>query len=116
MTTHEIIELIDSGNIVKFYQSREWRELREDVMRDYSYECQRCMERGRYTRATMVHHVQELRKRPELALSKTYVDLKGVEHQQLMPLCQACHEAEHNKLGTFIEERTKHKFRNKERW
>lgn len=114
MTTQEIIELIDSGRIVRFYQSREWRELREDVLHDHHYECQRCAERGRYTRATMVHHVQEVRKRPDLALCKTYVDLQGVEHQQLMPLCQACHEAEHNKLSAYSNKHNN--FVNKERW
>lgn len=108
--------LIADDNIVKFYKSKEWRMLRDEVMQEHYYECQHCLEQGRYTRATMVHHVQELRKRPDLALSKTYIDGKGNEHKQLVPLCIACHEIEHDKLGNYNKENGRTKFKNEERW
>lgn len=108
--------LIDDDNIVKFYKSREWRELRDEVLRENYYECQECLKQGKYTTATMVHHVQEVRKRPDLALSKTYVDGRGEVHKQLVPLCIACHERVHDKLGDYSRERSGPKFRNEERW
>lgn len=111
-----IRDLIADDNIVKFYKSREWRELREEVLREHHYECQHCLERGKYTPATMVHHVMEVRKRPDLALSKTYVDGKGDERKQLVPLCIACHELEHDKFGDYNKEHGRVKFTNTERW
>lgn len=111
-----IRQLIDDDQLVKFYKSQGWRLLREEVLREHYYECQECMKQGKYTRATMVHHVQEVRKRPDLAMSKTYVDGKGNVHKQLVPLCIACHEKEHDKLGGYVRERSKDKFTNEERW
>lgn len=108
--------LMADDNLVKFYKSKEWRELRAEVLRENHYECQRCLERGRYTQATMVHHVQEVRKRPDLALSKTYVDGEGNEHKQLLPLCNPCHEKEHDRLGDYQKERNRDRFTNEERW
>lgn len=111
-----IQELIDTNKLVRFYKSQGWRLLREEVLREHYYECQECLKQGRYTQATMVHHVQEVRKRPDLAMSKTYVDGKGNVHKQLVPLCMACHEKIHDKLGGFVRENTEPKFRNEERW
>lgn len=108
--------LIKDDNLASFYKSKAWRILREEVLEEYRHECQRCLERGRYTHATMVHHVQEVRRRPDLALSKTYVDAEGIEHRQLIPLCHACHEKEHDKLGEWIEKNSEPKFENEERW
>ena len=111
-----IRELIKDDNLVRFYKSREWRELRDEVLSEHHYECQECLKQGKYTRATMVHHVQEVRKRPDLALSKTYVDGKGNEHKQLLPVCIPCHERIHDKLGGYTRERCGPKFTNDERW
>jgi len=111
-----IRELIEDDNLVKFYKSREWRELRQEVLAEHHYECQECLKRGRYTTATMVHHVQEVRKRPDLALSKTYTDSKGNEQRQLVPLCIACHELIHDKFGDYNKEHNRERFTNEERW
>lgn len=108
--------LIDEDKLVKFYKSQGWRLLREDVLREHHYECQECLKKGKYTQATIVHHVQEVRKRPDLAMSKTYVDGKGNVHKQLVPLCHLCHEEIHDKLGGYVKEHTKPKFSNTERW
>lgn len=111
-----IRELEQENKIYKFYKTTEWITLRENILSENHYECQHCAEHGKYTRATMVHHVNELRKRPELALSRTYIDGEGNEHKQLVPLCHFCHEAEHGRFDEWNRKRIANKFMNTERW
>lgn len=111
-----IHDLIAQDKLYKFYKSREWLELRDEVLSDSHYECQHCLQRGIYTRAVMVHHVNEVRKRPDMALTKTYIDKAGQEQKNLVPLCFACHEAEHDRFETIRAEQGKEKFSNEERW
>lgn len=106
--------LIAEGNIYKFYKSKEWMELRDAVLKDNHYECAHCLERGKYTRATMVHHVNEVRKRPDMALTREYKDKDGGTRNNLVPLCFACHEAEHDRLAGYRKQGER--FTNKERW
>lgn len=65
--------LIDANRLHDFYVSSLWINLRLDVLQDYKGECQHCKERGYYTKANIVHHVQYVKKHPHLALSKGYV-------------------------------------------
>lgn len=74
-----------------FYQSKEWRRLRRDVLSADKFECQFCKAKGKYTRATHVHHVKHLDDFPELALEKYYPD-NGVQKRNLMSVCKDCHE------------------------
>ena len=74
-----------------FYHSKEWRQLRRDILTADKRECQLCKEKGKYTKATHVHHVNHLDKHPELALKKHYSD--GIEQKRnLMSVCKDCHE------------------------
>jgi len=105
-------QLIDEDRLHEFYTSSPWLNLRDEVLEDYHYECQECKRRGRYRRATIVHHVKRVREFPELALSKTYIDEDGKEQVQLKPVCKSCHEyVEHperlrwNKKKPLTEER-----------
>lgn len=73
------------------------------------YECQMCKKRGKYTRATMVHHVNYVKMHPELALS-VYYTWQGVQRRNLLSLCHDCHEEIHgyrkkNKASPLTEER-----------
>lgn len=111
-----IRELIDQDRLYVFYKSKEWIELREEVLRDNHYECVHCLQRGAYTRAVMVHHVNEVRKRPDMALTKTYTDQEGQEQKNLVPLCFACHEREHDRFEKIRAEQGREKFANEERW
>lgn len=111
-----IMELIEENKLYKFYKTKEWLELRDEVLRDGHYECQHCLERGKYTRATMVHHVNEVRKRPDMALNKTYIDVEGQERKNLVPLCFACHEAEHDRYEHIRAKQGKERFTNEEKW
>lgn len=69
-----------------FYASTSWRKLRRSKLaRDPL--CEVCMAQGRRTPATIVHHLIELR-----------VDYsRGLEYDNLQSICQACHNAEHNR-------------------
>lgn len=108
-----IRQLIADEKIILFYKSNDWIELKDEVMEENHYECQECLKRGRYTRADCVHHVNEVRVRPDLALSKYYTDAEGNTHKQLVPLCNTCHNIVHDKLGNW---QRKDKFTNEERW
>ena len=110
MTEKQIREWIAEGNLHAFYTSPEWERLRAEVLADDHYECQRHKARGWYAPANTVHHVNHLRKHPELALCKTYVDADGIVQRNLVSLCHACHEEIHghrraSKAAPLTEER-----------
>lgn len=105
-----ISKLIEEDRLEEFYNSKEWRHLRIEVLIEYKYECQRCKAKGFYTKATTVHHVQYVRKHPRYALSKIYV-FKGVVYINLIPLCHNCHEEIHG-----YRQKEKKKPLTEERW
>lgn len=108
-----IRQLIKADTVELFYFTDDWKELRQDVLDDLHNECQGCLKKGDYTRADCVHHVNEVRKRPDLALSKFYTDEEGKQQRQLIPLCNKCHNIAHKKLE---KHRENNRFSNKERW
>lgn len=89
-----IKRLMDSPRQVKFYQSPEWVRMRRHVLERHNNECEICRSRGKYAKATMVHHVWHVTKHPELSLSEYYYS-GGKAHAQLLALCHPCHEAVH---------------------
>ncbi|WP_241747211.1 hypothetical protein [Lysinibacillus sphaericus] len=52
----ELIAFILSGELMKFYKSKEWMDLRLDALKRDNYECQSCKAAGRYHMAENVHH------------------------------------------------------------
>lgn len=109
-----IRELVKKDEVWKFYKTDDWLELKEDVLEYYHYECQGCLKKGQYTRAECVHHVNHVRKKPSLALSRYYIDKKGQTQPNLLPLCNICHNLEHpEKFKNYYD---KDKFTNEERW
>lgn len=110
--------LYSVNKIYLFYKSDDWLELRDEVMRESHYECQRCLAKGIYTRCEMVHHVNEVRKRPDLALTKEFTDaITGEKIINLIALCNSCHEMEHpDRFGNYRKKRGIEKFTNKEQW
>ena len=72
-----------------FYDSKEWRHLRRDVLTKHKHECQECKKKGQYTRATHVHHVYHLEDYPQHALDE-YVGRERAKN--LEPVCKNCHE------------------------
>ena len=109
-----IRELIKADKVYLFYQTKEWKELRREVLEDNHYECAECVKKGKYTRADCVHHNMEVKTHPHLALSKWYTNPTTEETERnLIPLCNDCHNLIHDKLGNW---QRKDKFTNKERW
>lgn len=90
----QLIQLIADGSEHEFYLWPEWKRepdgLRAQVLRLDHNECQVCKRRGKYRRATIVHHVKHLRNRPDLALS-----IYDGEERQLESVCKKCHEEYH---------------------
>lgn len=81
---------------LKFYRSTAWEKKRLEVLQLDKYECQRCKENKRYSKATTVHHVNEFKLRPDLGLEIYYED--PAEHKtkrNLISLCHSCHEEVH---------------------
>lgn len=101
-TTAEITAMIVRGDLSSFYNSRAWRHLSHDVIRKHNNECYLCRKIGKVSIAIITHHVQELKKRPDLAYS---ID-------NLIPLCFECHESIHQR-GLYAVSK---KFENPERW
>lgn len=105
-----IEQLTRSGDTTPFYLCRAWRRVRRETLASDKYECQRCKQRGIYTRATMVHHINPIKLRPDLALQRSYKDVEGRMKRNLISLCNDCHEMEHPeryrpKRGPLTEER-----------
>lgn len=68
--------------------------MRREVLRMDHGECQLCKQRKIYSKATTVHHVNYLKKFPELALS-IWFEWKGTKKRNLISLCRDCHEEVH---------------------
>lgn len=90
MRLKQLQALIAAGREALFYFWPEWKAVRLAVLRLDHGECQLCKARGRFRRATIVHHVKHLRDRPDLALS-----IWDGKERQLLSVCKRCHEAEH---------------------
>lgn len=91
--------LIKSGREQAFYQTKEWKELRAEVLRDHPL-CADCLAKfpAVFSRAQHVHHVIELKARPELALTRWWEDSAGIRHENLVALCHTCHDERHGRV------------------
>lgn len=102
MGTAELVrwirELEERGELWKFYKGKEWTELKEEILNEQHHECQGCLSQGKLTKADTVHHVNEVREKPELALSKYYFDTDGTKKLNLLALCKKCHNKAHNRF------------------
>lgn len=93
--------LIRSGELWRFYKSREWLDLRGEILREQKGKCEWCRAKspGLLRDAETVHHVRHVRDCPELALSRWYVDGQGRRQKNLIALCHDCHDKAHNRFG-----------------
>jgi len=72
-----------------FYKSKAWEKCRQYVLVRDNYLCQYCLEKGKLTPADMVHHIEELKDNPE----------KALDPDNLISLCNTCHNKEHPEKG-----------------
>ena len=96
-TADKIQGLIDKGELYKFYKSKEWLKLREAILKENHNECEWCKKKGKISEAEQVHHVQCVKKHPELALCKYYIH-NGIEKKNLVALCHDCHDKAHSRM------------------
>ena len=68
--------------IQKFYNSREWRKKRDEILERSNGLCVICWLLGRVRSATSVHHIKKLREHFELRL----------DDNNLIAVCRECHE------------------------
>jgi len=102
----------------KFYDSKEWKQLREFIKQRDNYECQECKRKGYVTVDTneyserakrkkialVVDHIKPLEDYPELAL----------DPDNLETLCVRCHNKKHRR--TFEFQKKPNKWAYDERW
>ncbi len=78
------------GNRKNFYNNRDWKHKRKEILKRDHYECQRCngvwksdypIDKPKLTTASVVHHVKDLAEYPALAL----------DDDNLKSLCYDCH-------------------------
>jgi 5-methylcytosine-specific restriction protein A len=83
------------------YVSSQWRKVRRLHLEEFPL-CQRCMDQGRVTPATMVHHKQEV---------KAGGDPFATDN--LESICLACHNVEHGATrgGVKSSERARSSYR-----
>ena len=128
MNTYDIIkwinELIEADELWRFYKSEEWIRLKTTVLNEQHYECQICKAAGIITRfdegqngkrrlLSTVHHVNYVRTRPDLALSRYYTGRDGEQHRNLIAVCKKCHNRIHDR--TFAK-KARTGYTNEERW
>ena len=88
--------------VKSFYNSKEWKRKRIEILERDKSECQDCVQRlkdaaeneiiltgedRKIRRAQEVHHIQELREHPELKL----------DDSNLISLCTQCHNIRHGR-------------------
>lgn len=98
-----IKSLIASDKMVKFYQWKPWRELRLVALERDNHECQVCKRKGKYSKGRNVHHLIEVKERPDLALTLS----------NLETVCIQCHNIIHDKR---LKNDKRKPFVNDERW
>lgn len=89
--------------IKRFYNSKEWKHKRKQILQRDNYECQDCRRRlreasekgirlygkqSRIRRAEEVHHIKELKDFPNLSL----------DNDNLISLCVQCHNQRHGRV------------------
>lgn len=96
MTEHEItyVNQCIRTDMHHFYTWSKWIHIRQQVLDLDKHECQDCKAKGRYSKATTVHHQQYVKTHPELALEIWY-KFQGKQYRNLISLCHDCHEARH---------------------
>lgn len=119
-----VLQLIANNNLHEFYNSADWKRVRRHVIKAQRCRCHDCEKKSpaqltvlrppweapRETKdgrpderpVAIVHHVNELRRRPDLALSEYAPD--GTRN--LVAICPSCHwDRHHNRRQEITPER-----------
>lgn len=83
----------------KFYKTKSWKDKRKEILQRDNFECQLCKHKGRYSKATTVHHKKHYDKFPQLALTDN----------NLISVCSICHNKLHPEKAERISKYRKDK-------
>jgi 5-methylcytosine-specific restriction enzyme A len=101
--TKDIVQLIQTDNLLRFYKSREWMSLRLIALRRDNLNVRSARAEKNIGR---LNRIREVKDHPELSLSL----------ENLKSLCNTCHNEEHDRLNIWDLNKPKPKFMNEERW
>lgn len=104
-----LLDLIQQDKLVKFYKCKEWRSLRAKALKRDHYECVMCRAEGKYHRAENVHHILEVKERPDLALTFSNIECICIKHHNFI----------HDRYQPIVRTKPEDKFSNfnaTERW
>jgi 5-methylcytosine-specific restriction enzyme A len=73
--------------MANFYKTTRWKSKREKILRRDEYCCRECKRYGKTTVATTVHHINQLKVKPDLRLTSW----------NLLSLCGKCHDKMHDR-------------------
>ncbi|MCD8210951.1 MAG: HNH endonuclease [Prevotella sp.] len=79
----------------RLLQSKRWRLLRKQVLEENKCLCRRCMEQGRVSLATTIHHITPV----QWGVSLREKERLAFDRNNLMPLCDECHKEVHRTMG-----------------
>lgn len=74
----------------QFYNSNEWKILKEKKLQDEQYQCERCNSKGKINLATEVHHIKYIQTEEGWELRLEYGNLEA--------LCIDCHNYRHSRF------------------
>lgn len=75
----------------QFYNSKTWKQVRQNYLQQVNYICERCSSAGVVTPAKIVHHITYLN-------LNNYQDINvSLSFNNLEALCANCHNKEHFK-------------------
>ena len=83
--------MLTQAQATAFYESKEWRRLRKQVVLMDKGECQCCKAQGKYTKGIICHHINHVKEHPDKALD-LYYDDNGTQKRNIILVCRDCHE------------------------
>lgn len=75
-----LVKLIREDKLKKFYDCAKWRKLRQSAIKRDNHECQMCRRQGKYHKVNNVHHIKEVKLRPDLALDLNNLICLCIDH------------------------------------
>lgn len=77
--------------LIRFYKTKRWAHCREGFLKSKGGLCERCLAKGIYKAAEVVHH--KIRLTPTLCADPAI----ALNWDNLEALCRECHEKEHDR-------------------
>lgn len=105
------IDTTNHTSRAKFYNSVEWRHLRQQILERDHWECAECKHQGLVTtrdEVLTVDHIKPLEEHPELVMDK----------DNLQVLCHMHHDMKHERMNFYHADQPKkrNRFADDERW